>query len=197
VRQNKGDFASETEELDRLRKDMTIEQQSAEAALQKAHAEFARARAAIGVDSLRKELALAEARVENATLRAPIDGRVLKIRRRPGERIGDAPVITMGDTTEMHAVAEVYETDIGRVRLGQRATVTSQVLGTPMQGKVARIGNMIFKNDVLNVDPAARIDARVVEVRILLENPERVANLSNMSVDVVIHADQGPVAGKR
>jgi HlyD family secretion protein len=29
---------------------------------------------------------------------------------------------------------------------------------------VVRIGNLIFKNDVLNVDPAARADARVIEV---------------------------------
>jgi HlyD family secretion protein len=94
-------------------------------------------------------------------------------------------------------VAEVYETDIGRVRLGQRATVSSPTLGAPIQGKVAKIGSMIFKNDVLSVDPAARIDARVVEVRILLEDAARVANLSNLSVDVVIHADQDSVAKKR
>lgn len=197
VRQNRADLASETEELGRLRKDMQIEQLSAEAALHKARAELERSRVAIGVDSLYKELALAEARAENATLRAPIAGRVLKIRRRPGERVGDGPIITMGDTSEMHAVAEVYETDIGRVRVGQRATISSPALGAPIQGKVARIGNMIFKNDVLSVDPAARIDARVVEVRILLEDGARVANLSNLSVEVVIHAGQESVAGKR
>jgi HlyD family secretion protein len=197
VRQNKADLASETEELNRLRKDMQIEQAASDAALNRARAELDRARAAIGIDSLKMELAVANARAENATLRAPVAGRVLKIHRRPGERVGDGPVITMGDTREMHAVAEVYETDIGRVRMGQRATVSSATLGAPLQGKVVRIGNMIFKNDVLNVDPAARIDARVVEVRILLEDGARVANLSNLSVDVVIHADQESVAEKR
>jgi len=197
VRQNKADLAGETEELGRLKKDMQIEQLSAQAALHKARAELERSSAAIGVESLRKELALAEARAENATLRAPIAGRVLKIRRRPGERVGEGPIITMGDTSEMHAVAEVYETDIGRVRLGQRATVSSPALGAPIQGKVARIGNMIFKNDVLSVDPAARIDARVVEVRILLEDAARVANLSNLSVEVVIHSGQESVAAEQ
>ena len=197
VQQNKSDVAIETEELGRLKKDMQIEQMSADAALNKARAELERSRAAIGVDSLRKELAVAEARAENATLRAPIAGRVLKIHRKPGERVGDGPIITMGDTSEMHAVAEVYETDIGRVRIGQRATVSSSTLGTPLEGTVARIGNMIFKNDILNVDPAARIDARVVEVRILLDDGARVANLSNLSVDVVIHAGQETAAKKQ
>jgi HlyD family secretion protein len=48
---------------------------------------------------------------------------------------------------------------------------------------------MIFKNDVLNIDPAAKIDARVVEVRVRLDDSASVANLTNLSVDVVIHPD--------
>jgi HlyD family secretion protein len=78
---------------------------------------------------------------------------------------------------------------VPRVRLGQRAKITSRALDRPLTGKVVEIGRMIFKNDVLNVDPAAKTDARVVEVRIALDDGAAVAGLTNLTVDVVISPD--------
>ena len=121
------------------------------------------------------------------TILAPVDGRILNIKVKPGEEVTSDPILTMGDTTLMRAVAEVYETDISRVRIGQSATIKSRALPRPLTGKVVRIGNMVFKNDVLNVDPAARVDARVVEVWIDLEKLALVERLTNLTVDVVIH----------
>lgn len=92
----------------------------------------------------------------------------------------------MGDTSKMRVVAEVYETDILSVRVGQSARVSSRSLPQQIAGKVIRVGNMIFKNDVLNVDPAARADARVVEVWIELSDPTLTERLTNLNVDVVI-----------
>ena len=100
----------------------------------------------------------------------------------------------MGDTGLMRAVAEVYETDIAQVKLGQHATVTSRALPRPITGKVARIGNMVFKNDVLNVDPAARADARVVEVWIDLDDAKLTERLTNLTVDVVIDTGDADAA---
>jgi HlyD family secretion protein len=39
---------------------------------------------------------------------------------------------------------------------------------------------------VLHVDPAADVDARVVDVWILLDSPETVARMTNLQVDVKI-----------
>ena len=103
----------------------------------------------------------------------------------------------MGDTSLMRAVAEVYETDIARVKIGQVATITSRALPHPITGKVVRIGNMVFKNDVLNVDPAARADARVVEVWIDLEDATLTERLTNLTVDVVINTGDGGAAVAR
>ncbi len=100
----------------------------------------------------------------------------------------------MGDARTMHVVAEVYESDIGLVQIGQPATISSPSLPVDMTGRVVQIGMLIFKNDVLDVDPAADADARVVEVRIELDDGERVQHLTNMTVDVVIDvasAEQG------
>lgn len=93
--------------------------------------------------------------------------------------------------TAVGAVAEVYETDLPKVRMGQAATLTSVSGGTlkqTLKGTVDEIGLEVAKKDVLNTDPAASIDARVVEVQIRL-NPEdsrAVAGLTNMKVQIAI-----------
>jgi HlyD family secretion protein len=86
----------------------------------------------------------------------------------------------------MYAVAEVYETDVQRVRVGQHATISSPALPRSVAGVVDRVGLKVGKKDVLSVDPAAKTDARVIEVRILLDNADEVAGLTNLEVDVAI-----------
>jgi HlyD family secretion protein len=112
----------------------------------------------------------------------------------------DTPILKMGNTAQMHAVAEVYETDIRFVREGQRASVRSPALASALTGKVVKIGNLIYKNDVLDVDPAANTDRRVVEVRIALDDGGEAARLTNLTVDVVIDvtgARGAPEAARR
>jgi HlyD family secretion protein len=195
VVQEEAALAAALAQLDQLRRQTDLDQRENEIQIRLAKATLERAKAGIPVASLASQLVLAEQRVHDATITAPIGGTVLNVMAHPGELVGgDRPIVTMGDTSRMRAVAEVYETDIGRVRLGQSATVTSRVLDRPVTGKVVEIGRMIFKNDVLNVDPAARADARVVEVRIELDDPARVAALTNLTVDVRINPDEAPVA---
>ena len=96
----------------------------------------------------------------------------------------DAGVLEIGRTDEMFAVAEVYETEIGRVELGQRALVSSPALASPLEGTVERIGLKVGKLDVLGTDPVAKTDARVVEVDIRLDDGARVSHLTNLQVEV-------------
>jgi HlyD family secretion protein len=92
----------------------------------------------------------------------------------------------------MEVVAEVYETDIGRIRIGQPVTVTAENGGFSgtLTGRVSRIGGKIGKKDVLSTDPTADVDARVVEVHVELapRDRQRVANLTNLQVMVRINA---------
>ncbi|MGH7789427.1 MAG: efflux RND transporter periplasmic adaptor subunit [Candidatus Binatia bacterium] len=136
--------------------------------------------------ALRAQVTRARAELELAVVRAPITGQVLEVHARPGERVGADGIAELGQTQVMTVVAEVYETDVGRVRLGQRATASSPALAQPVQGTVDRIGLKIGKKDVLDVDPAAKTDARVVAVRILLDDAALVAGLTNLEVDVTI-----------
>ena len=136
-------------------------------------------------DVARANLARAEAELDLSLLRAPIGGQILRIHAREGERVGAEGIVEIGETASMYAIAEVYETDIGRVRVGQRATIQSPALAGPLEGAVERIGLRIGKQDVLGTDPVADVDARVVEVEVRLDDPEPAARLTNLRVDVL------------
>jgi len=138
------------------------------------------------VQMLQAQIQHAKAELDLAVVRSPISGRVLDVHAREGERVGPDGIAELAQTDAMYAEAEVYETDVLRVHVGQRATVSSPVLPHPVLGTVDRVGFKVGKKDVLSVDPAAKTDARVVEVRIALDDPAQVAGLTNLEVDVAI-----------
>jgi HlyD family secretion protein len=135
-------------------------------------------------------IARVQAELNLATVRSPQAGKVLKIHTRPGELVGNKGIISLGQTRRMVAVAEVYESDLSRIRAGQTATVTSKNNAFPevLRGRVVEVGLEINKQDVLNTDPAAKFDARVVEVKVLLDesSSRQVADLTNLTVQVAI-----------
>jgi HlyD family secretion protein len=131
-------------------------------------------------------LALRQAELERAYVRAPFAGRVLDLKAKPGELVGAEGILDLGRVGEMYAIAEVYETDIRRVRVNQRARVTSAALAQALTGTVTQIRPHVHKMDEMGTDPAARKDARIVEVEIRLDDPAAVANLTNLQVEVEI-----------
>jgi HlyD family secretion protein len=145
-------------------------------------AELARAQAAMR--QAKAELAL-------AYVRAPIAGKILKIKTRAGEvPASGAGIVEMGQTGQMVAVAEIYESDISRVRVGQTATIASEsgAFNRSVNGKVTSIGLQIGKKDVLSTDPAADADSRTVEVKIAIDpaDSQTIETLTNSKVAVRI-----------
>ena len=175
VRQAREELKEGETLLRRLRHRLVINREQAEVEVRKAEA----------------QLAVAEARFERSTVRAPLDGTVLRIFKWPGETTGDGPMLRLGDTSRMYAVAEVYETDVRHVRPGQTARITSPALPAELTGTVERVGLLVHKNDVLGIDPTAETDARVVEVRILLETADVAARFIHLQVDVEIDVAGG------
>ena len=139
-----------------------------------------------GVAVAAARLKAASAALQRAYVKAPVAGRVLSVHARPGEMIGPQGIIELGRVDRMYAIAEVYETDIGRVRVGQRATISSRALARPLSGVVERIRQQVRKLDQLGTDPAARKDARIVEVEIRLADSAPAASLTNLQVEVLI-----------
>jgi HlyD family secretion protein len=163
---------------------------NAEAQLASAEASTTLAQVQSRVESAAQNLALAESQLELMTIRAPKAGQVLDIFAYPGEAVSQSgePVLALGDTSQMYVVSEVYETDIGLVKVGQPVTITSRngAFTETLTGTVEEIGLQIAKNDVLDDDPAANADARVVEVRVRIDQSDVVAALTNLQVDVAI-----------
>lgn len=142
--------------------------------------------AIIAVRVAQAGLTAARAQVALAEIRAPIGGEVLEIHARAGERIGLEGVLELGETDRMMAVAEVYETDIGLVAVGQMARVSSPALEAPLTGSVEHIGLKVGRMDVIGTDPIAKTDARVIEVRIALDDVEAARALTHLQVEVEI-----------
>ncbi len=132
------------------------------------------------------ELTQAKAELERTRVKSPIDGRVIVVHAREGERVGPEGIVELGRNDSMYVIAEVYETDIGRVRVGQRAKALSPVLDQPLTGTVERIGLKVGRMEALATDPISRADARVVEVEIKLDESKRAAELTNLQVEVVL-----------
>ena len=131
----------------------------------------------------------AQAELDRAYIKSPQAGTVIKILTRPGEIVSsDEGIARIGQIKEMYAVAEVYESDIGKVKVGQPATVTSSAIEGKLTGTVEKIGLEIERQNVVNTDPTANIDARVVEVKIKLDeaSSQKVAGLTNLQVKVKI-----------
>lgn len=132
----------------------------------------------------------AQAELDQAYIKSPQAGTVIKIMTRPGEVVAsDEGIVRIGQTSQMYAVAEVYESDIGKVKLGQPVNVTSSALPQKLTGTVNSIGLEVERQEVVNTDPTANIDAKVVEVKVKLdpESSKQVAGLTNLLVDVRIN----------
>ena len=132
------------------------------------------------------DLAAAKARLELAVVRAPLRAQVLEIHAYPGERVGPEGIMELGRTDKMYAVAEVYETDITAVEVGQSAKIRLSAMDRELTGKVERISLKVGRLDVVGTDPIAKTDARVVEVFILLDDSQAVSRYTNMQVKVEI-----------
>jgi HlyD family secretion protein len=136
------------------------------------------------------EAALARARAEAdlARLRAPIRGTVIRVIARAGERAGTDGVMEIADLSRLDIVADVYETDLPRLRLGAQAEVVVPGESARFPATVREIGWQVRRNTQANTDPVAAVDARTVEVRLALapDAATALARRSNMQVQVAI-----------
>jgi multidrug resistance efflux pump len=118
----------------------------------------------------------AKATLERLTIRAPISGEILALKLRVGEYYtpgGADPLLVMGDTSKLRVRMDVDERDIAKVKLGAKAFVTLPAyLGRHVPGKVVDIGKRMGRKNVRTDDPTERIDTKILEVVIELEDKE-------------------------
>ncbi len=140
------------------------------------------------VDDAIASVKQAQTDLEKAYIRSPISGNILKIRTREGEKMSESGIVDLAQTDRMVAVAEVYQSDIVQVQLGQKATVTGLAVTGKLQGVVSQIGLQVDKQNVFSNQPGENLDKRVVEVKIRLSpaDSKKVGGLTNLQVQTAI-----------
>lgn len=135
----------------------------------------------------------AQADLQLAYVRAPIAGEIFRIHTKPGEAPSSKGIAEIAQNDRMVAVAEIYESDIGKIKMGQVAEIKSETGSFKgiIKGTVQQIGLQVAKKDVLNTDPAADADARVVEVRLALDpaDSNSIRGLTNSKVEIKIKTE--------
>jgi HlyD family secretion protein len=170
-------ITQEQENLARLREIRPVDVRVAQAELE---------RAMIAVEQRRADL-------EDTKVRVPVAGQILRINTRVGEQVNTQQgIVELGRTDEMYAIAEVYETEIMKVRQGQRATLSSEYGGFAgkIHGTVDHIGLQIGTRTLTEAssNPTTDENTRVVEVKIRIDpqDSKAIAGLTNMQVRVEI-----------
>ncbi|MEO0804018.1 MAG: efflux RND transporter periplasmic adaptor subunit [Cyanobacteria bacterium J06642_2] len=159
--------------LDRIAEVRPVDESVAMAELRAAEATVGRARADL----------------DRATVRSPQAGQILDIHARPGETVSSDGIAEIGQTQTMNAVVEVYESDVRQLAIGQPVSLTSYALpDETLDGRIAQLGLRIQRQQVVNTDPTANIDAKVVEVRVRLSeaSSQQVAGLTDLQVIAAI-----------
>ncbi|MCM2359896.1 MAG: efflux RND transporter periplasmic adaptor subunit [Geobacteraceae bacterium] len=119
-------------------------------------------------------LALASERLGYATLTAPVAGTVLSKNVEPGEQVATGtPVITIGELDSVWMRAFIPETDLGRIKLGQQARVTTDTWpGRVYDGTVTFISSEA-EFTPKNVQTSKERVKLVYRIKITLPNPHR------------------------
>ncbi|NJN22713.1 MAG: HlyD family efflux transporter periplasmic adaptor subunit [Leptolyngbya sp. RL_3_1] len=132
--------------------------------------------------------AQAKASLEQTYVRSPQAGVIMDIHTRAGEVIASEGIAEIGQTEQMVAIAEVYESDVQKVQPGQSVRVLSTALSEELRGTVEWVGLKVEQQGAINTDPSQNIDAKVVEVRVRLDaqSSQIAANFTNLQVEVEI-----------
>ncbi|MGF1487230.1 MAG: HlyD family efflux transporter periplasmic adaptor subunit [Prochloraceae cyanobacterium] len=134
-----------------------------------------------------------KADLEDTKVKVPVAGQILRINTRIGEKVNTQQgIVELGQTDRMYAIAEVYETEIGRVKIGQKAAIKSEYGGFAGEigGKVEHIALQVGRRELTggSADPTTDENTRVVEVKIRIdpEDNAKVSSLTGMQVRVSI-----------
>lgn len=148
--------------------------------IEQARARLAQARAA---------LALAETQLRYATVLSPISGVVLSKNIEPGEFVAPGtPVVTVGDLLKVWVRGYIPESELGRVKVGQSAIVTTDTYpGKQYRGRVSFIAQEA-EFTPKNVQTHKERVKLVYRVKIDVFNPDMELK-PGMPVDVIIETD--------
>jgi ABC exporter DevB family membrane fusion protein len=161
--------------------------------VQEAEAELRRAES--HVQQAQAELGVAQAARGSTAVESTVDGKVTRKLVEPGEAVDiGMPLMVVGDMQKTIVKAEVDETDVGKLSIGQKAEITADAYpGRIFPGRVYEIGQAVGKRKVKPDDPAKIQDMKVLETKIeIVEGADELK--LGMTADVrILVADRDKV----
>lgn len=154
---------------------------------------FAARRAKAALKESKARVHEAQTQVERLTVRAPIDGEILKLNARPGEYaktgVQNEALITMGDTSTLHVRVEVDEADAQAVKAGRPAQGALRSGGDQTVPLVfVRFEPLLKAKGSLSGAANERVDTRVLEVIYALQT-NTIGAYPGQQMDVFIEAE--------
>jgi HlyD family secretion protein len=119
-----------------------------------------------------------QAQIDKTIFRSPIDGVVLSRRKRAGEAVTNVPptlILQIGDISRLRVRADVDETDVARVAVGQRVQVTADAYpGRRFGGRIVRVGSSLGRKNFRTERATEKIDTKILETMIELDPDVRL-----------------------
>jgi HlyD family secretion protein len=140
----------------------------------------------------------AQAKYEKTQIKSPIDGTVLRKHHRNGESVSNSstvpdPILTVGDKDVLRVRMDVDETDVNKVRVGQKAYVTADAYGDrKFWGHVVRVGEQLGPKNVRTDEPTERVDRKILETLVELDQGAELP--VGLRVDTYIVGEHSEVA---
>lgn len=131
----------------------------------------------------------ADAVQRTTVVESSVNGKVIRKLVEPGDAVDiGIPLLVLADVQKIIVKADVDETDVGKIALGQKASITSDAYPRRVfPGTVIEIGEAVGKRRIRPEDPSKLQDMKVLETKI--EVTEGGLDLKlGMTVDVRIIA---------
>jgi len=147
-----------------------------------AMAEAVRAQESVlgGLDAKLRRFGISEAQLQASTVTtivAPFAGTVIRVEAAPGEVVEqDMALFAVTDLADVWVQAEVYERDLGRIKVGQPARIS-----------VDTYPDVVFTGHVAHISDTLDPNTRTAQVRCVVPNPDRRLKVDMLaSVDVPV-----------
>lgn len=108
---------------------------------------------------------------EQALVRSPLDGIVIQIYSRQGERVSQNGIAKIVDLSQLRVLADVDELNVGRIATGGKVEVTFRGSPTVYMGTISRVAPTVKRMQRMEPDGGSSTDGRVVQVEIQLDDP--------------------------
>jgi len=146
---------------------------------------------AVPMTTLDAAVEMAQVALDMTEIKSPIEtATILDVIVREGDSVTNKPVMVIGNTSEMHCVAEVSDQFLHLIDLEKNpnmvARITAPALPQDLSGKIVSKGVMIGAASLSDPNPFGKVDRRTGNVTIRLDDPTTAAELVNLQVNVEI-----------